>query len=389
MARRWHRKNSVFNLRRGGGERHDFEDDGRAEVHACRSRLAYLPASRPAPPRHSGVRVLWDGLFNARSSLGILSSELTAALTTRHAVYALPWPESEGALPPGVTRHSGETVDVAVRVCDPHSATLGLWRERAGRAKRSLPFLYFDEVRLDAALARALGERCPDLLVFSRFTSAMLLAAGVRSRIEVVPLGVKLPDDISPRCEREPGPCAFVAAGYLDARKGIAPLVRAFAAEFGGDARARLTLKSVGNHPYAFADVPNVVYDGRLLDRREWFALLGQHDYFVAPTRMESFGMIGLEAAAVGTAIVYPMLSAYAAYANNVPSSVALVRGAWSDAAPAGWAVDEDELRGALRHLVDSDAYGYDRKAVAAAAARHTWARSAEIFEDVVTRILA
>jgi len=216
-----------------------------------------------------------------------------------------------------------------------------------------------------------------------------LHAAGVRSRIEVVPLGVGLPDDISPRCEREPGPCAFVAAGYLDARKGIAPLVRAFAAEFGGDARARLTLKSVGNHPYAFADVPNVVYDGRLLDRREWFALLGQHDYFVAPTRMESFGMIGLEAAAVGTAIVYPMLSAYAAYANNVPSSVALVRGAWSDAAPPGWAVDEDELRGALRHLVDSHAYGYDRKAVAAAAARHTWARSAEIFEDVVTRILA
>ena len=83
------------------------------------------------------VRILWDGLFNARSSLGILSSELTAALTTRHAVYALPWPESEGALPPGVTRHCGETVDAAVRVCDPHSATLGLWRERAGRAKRS------------------------------------------------------------------------------------------------------------------------------------------------------------------------------------------------------------------------------------------------------------
>jgi len=99
---------------------------------------------------------------------------------------------------------------------------------------------------------------------------------------------------------------------------------------------------------------------------------------------MESFGMIGLEAAAVGTALVYPMLSAYAAYANDVPSSFVLVRGFWSDAVPAGWAVDEDELRGILRHLVESNAYASDRKAVAAAAARHSWARSAKIFEDVM-----
>ena len=154
------------------------------------------------------VRILWDGRFNARSSLGILSSELTDAVTTRHSVYGVAWPESEGALPPGVTRHRGETVDVAVRVCDPHSATLGLWRERAGRAQRSLLFLYFDGVRLDAAIAQTLGERCPDLLVFSRFTSAMLLAAGGRSRIEVVPLGAGLPDGIVPRYQRNMTSCS-------------------------------------------------------------------------------------------------------------------------------------------------------------------------------------
>lgn len=86
---------------------------------------------------------------------------------------------------------------------------------------------------------------------------------------------------------------------------------------------------------------------------------------------MASFGIIGLEAAAVGTALLYPMLSAYAAYANDVPRSVDLARGAWSDAAPAGWAVDEDELRCALCHLVELHACAYDRNAVAVAAKRH------------------
>lgn len=62
------------------------------------------------------------------------------------------------------------------------------------------------------------------------------------------------------------------------------------------------------------------------------------------------------------------------------------MRGLWSDTVPTGWAVDEDddELRGTLRHLVESNAYASDRKAVAAAAARHSWARSAKIFEDVM-----
>ena len=82
------------------------------------------------------VRILWDGRFNARSSLGILSSELTDAVTTRHSVYGVAWP------------------------------------------------------------------------------------------------------------------------------KAIAPLARAFAAEFGGDTRARLTLKSVGDPPHAFADAPNLVCVG-------------------------------------------------------------------------------------------------------------------------------
>lgn len=343
------------------------------------------------------MRILWDSLFNDVSSLGILSRHLVGQLIgDGHTVHAAPWPESDmGCVPSQARAYREEPVDVAVRVCDPYSALLGLWRQRIGRTGLYLPLLYFDGGVLDAPLVQTFNANLSSLLTFSRFTKSMLVRSGVRSRIEVLPLGVDPAESALAEGPRRDDRLELVYAGYLGFRKGLDILMRVITKRFADDQRLHLTVKSVGAAPSEYAPASNVKYVGDALDRRAWFRFLGEFHYFVAPTRMESFGMVGLEAAATGTSMIYPLQSACADYAAAMPAALALTSGRWVEGENENrrtrqqrfWQVDDDDLTATLEYVLQTKAYGYDRTAVREYAVGHSWARSAARFASIVESI--
>jgi hypothetical protein len=299
------------------------------------------------------LRIAFDGLYNQETSLGVVSHALTAALQARHEVFALPWPESRPEAV-GPRRYGGEPVDVALRLCDPHSATIC-----SGRARAFVPILYYDGLQLAPEVVAAVTT-LPHVIALSRFTQSILFRCGIRSRVHVLPLGVAPP----PALARAPhdGIELLALGGH---RKGE-DLARRAVEKVAG---VRLTVKA----------------GSPVLSRAEWLAQLARYDYFLAVSRMESFGLVGLEAAAAGTALIYPMTSAYAEYAAGIPHGYALTGGRWSE---HGWEIDPGELADLLGYLVRVRAQHYDRMEVRSAAEVHTWDRVARRLEEILEGIL-
>jgi glycosyltransferase involved in cell wall biosynthesis len=230
-------------------------------------------------------------------------------------------------------------------------------------------------------------RRARRIVVPSSYVAGRLVALlGVPAeRIQVVPHGVNgsfaeaLPEhEIVQTCARfgvEPGLFA-VSVGAVSARKNAAVLVRAFG-------QARVPLLMIGADGHGASDVTSEIarLDGRgqvfrtgYLTDRETAALVQAAAVLVHPALAEGFGMVPLEAMAVGTPVV-------AARTGALPEVVG----------EAGILVDRSHEPGAwaaaLEEVLGSDAR---RAELAAACARQaesfSWERTAktmlEIYRD-------
>jgi glycosyltransferase involved in cell wall biosynthesis len=152
------------------------------------------------------------------------------------------------------------------------------------------------------------------VVVPSSWCQAAFVGSGVRPPVRIVPHGIwHLPEDMLGRPAELPSGLSFLhVSGALTfaARKGTAPLLRAFRAFVDEHLDARLLLKmpDSGGLRRAIAEVDldaHVdVLPGPTLSPLEMAQLLRHVDAVVQPSRAEGFGLVPLEARQVGTPVV-------------------------------------------------------------------------------------
>ncbi|HEX7056110.1 MAG TPA: glycosyltransferase family 4 protein [Bacilli bacterium] len=341
------------------------------------------------------MKIIWDGVFNDYSSIGIISHHFTRhLLKLGHTVYVRPWEGSDShTIPQGCTIHRGERADISIRSCDPFSALLGNHFAEDGTARFHVPLLYFDKGILPDEKVAEINNNLPYLLTVSDFTRNLLIFNGVKAKIFVVPLGYDETEsqDID-IYQKEQERLVLIYAGYLGGfRKGLDLLINVFNDQFADDERVHLIIKS-DCWDYA-ANAGNMEVVTEILDRKEWYRLLARAHYFIAPARMESFGMIGLEAASVGTSLIYPLNSAYACYGLNMPYSHMMTSGYWKirdggNGNELYWEVTPEEIALMIEYLCETNAQRFNPAAVQNYAREYTWSKVTRILADTLQSIL-
>lgn len=291
------------------------------------------------------MRIVWDGLINDRTSLGIVGLQTCRALRAcGQEVFTTRWPGHDPVVEAEFPAWAGGEADAAIRFCDPRSVEC---LDAFPGARRRIAYCYFDFGTMDQPRVDLLNTGCWELWAVSPFTRQMLINAGVNIPIASVPHGVEAGPP--PAARKELDTLTFVYVAQLGGpRKGTDILVDAFREAFGGSREARLVLKDTPQSPFQLDD-PNIELISSELSRMELRALLADAHWFVAPARMESFGLLGLEAAAAGTPLIYPWHSAYASYANGMPHALPLLLGEWrigqdGDRPALHWESSREEL---------------------------------------------
>jgi glycosyltransferase involved in cell wall biosynthesis len=241
----------------------------------------------------------------------------------------------------------------------------GLFRELLEADFARFPHVAWSFARELRDLHESAGDepfrRADTIACASAMTRRSLIHAGCDpARITVIPYGFE-PEPAAPPTGRGDGPCEFLFVGQGVQRKGLHHLIEAWQAS--GLRNARLTLVCYRIDPGIrdrIAD-PSIT----LLERqsREALDLLYRRaDVFVMPSIIEGFGLVYLEALARGCHVIgtdntgLPDL--------DLPASAATVL-------PVG---DLDALASALAAARDRHgAGGFDRPAIAAAAAGRPW----------------
>lgn len=173
-------------------------------------------------------------------------------------------------------------------------------------ARRAFPAFQLEEAR------DALAEADARVVVSPQLGELMERVVGPQAAPwEWVPNTVDARFLAAERPRRTPGrPFTFLTVGFLYEKKDVAGLLRAFAAAFGGDAGVRLRIGGEGpeskrlealSQELGIAD--KVAFLGKL-GREEVLAEMLAADAFVLPSRIETFGVVVIEALATGLPVV-------------------------------------------------------------------------------------
>lgn len=344
------------------------------------------------------MKILWDGLFNNHSSLGIISNNIVPSLITLgHTAYIAPWPESNlSEVSYSYTPYADQSVDVVIRLCDPYSATAGLERVLRKKAKIHIPYIYFDKGVLEQEYVNKLNM-IPYILTTSQFTKSILIKNGVKSKVYVVPHGINKSEFINvPINNKNLGRLTLIYAGYLGGfRKGLDLLLETIHSYFLDDKRIQFIIKTNDDARLNIKS-NNIRIIGGIQDRQSFYEILSQAHYFIAPARMESFGMVGLEALAVGTSIISPLNSAYSEYGLKAPYSQLLIDGQWKTRNNPDdttrqeyyWEIAPGELATLINYIIETRSYLYNSNEVQTYAFNYTWDLIANKLSDTLTEII-
>ena len=147
--------------------------------------------------------------------------------------------------------------------------------------------------------------------------------SGVVVPIFVIPHGVDTdfwkPVDIEPgKVNEKEKPFTFGIVGYLNERKGVFDVIRAFASEFALQENVRLVLKSSnpGFGYYSHFSDPRIQTINTNLSRDGLYQLFSDFDCFVFPSKAEGIGYPPREAMAMGIPTIVGNYSGLADLAN-------------------------------------------------------------------------
>lgn len=304
------------------------------------------------------IILVWDGLFNDQTSLGIDSNELTLALSRYVAVGIRPWKESKPCQALSVLPRT-HRARYGVRLSDPHSVFL---------APGDIPwgYCYYDATTIKPAAVREINRKLRGLFAKSDFTADILRNNGITVPVHTLHHGVSAQFTYL-KGERRSEVFTFVYAGHMQYRKGTDILIHAFQEEFGEKEPVRLVIKSVPGETFAKDLIRhrNIRYLDRFFTREGLARLFNSTHCFVAPTRADSFNNPALEAVACGNTLIYPVRSGLGSWAKDVPLAVPL---RWTSECKAyngdPWLEpDKEELKAAMRSVFEKHLYDPERNA--------------------------
>jgi GT2 family glycosyltransferase len=254
-----------------------------------------------------------------------------------------------------------------------------------------------------------------DLLVLPAQSNVdEFLGAGVRVPIEIVPFGVDTniykpyPKRDWPLFERVcwPGQMGaetdfiFLAAGYMQARKGIRESLEAFCAEFAPDDPVAFVVKNV---PEAWGKAQDTLVEEMaakghkvglcqdLFSEWQMARLLSSADCFVNCHRREGFGLMPLQAMACGTPSILTKYDGPMSYADETCAFLVQHCGLEPVETPrygkkALWAkLDVDGIRKAMRQAYSEDLHHKAEAGIERARA-FNWKRSAKTLAEAHER---
>lgn len=240
-----------------------------------------------------------------------------------------------GAVPDGVSLSEKASVDVYMGV--PFAG--GDWL----KGQHRVCFTMWETDRLPHSFVRSLGWYDQVLVpcqnnveLFSRY----------HSDVQMVPLGVDT-DFWKPQAHPT-GRFKFIAGGSLWYRKGLDVLVKAF---------ERLDLRDAELHikaaPHAF-ETPQVNHP-RIFLHRQWMTLEQQRDWYaqghvyVAPARGEGFGLMPLQAMAMGIPTIVSLSTGQNEFARLATGQVPCSK----SSSPAGGRWDEPHLKALMNRMME------------------------------------
>jgi glycosyltransferase involved in cell wall biosynthesis len=226
-------------------------------------------------------------------------------------------------------------------------------------------------------LERAEHELADRVVVASDFTARTLIDNGVPARrIVRIPYGVDL-GRFQPLERSEPGrPFRFAFMGLVNARKGVPVLLEAWARGRPEGSELWIIGSAPGRARRLLAGVPGLAVLGHR-PHAELPALLAECDALVFPSFFEGFGMVLLEALAMGL----PVIATDATAAPDLDDGSGAIQ-----IIPTG---DVDALIAAMAAAKSEWAGGSKRDAARAIAERYSWRRYGDAWLRLLEEVVA
>ena len=236
---------------------------------------------------------------------------------------------------------------------------------------------FLEKIEEHIGLERSEHELANRIVVASDFTARTLVDNGVPAqRIVRIPYGVDL-GRFQPPAHRDVGrPFRFAYMGLVNARKGVPVLLEAWAR--GRPEGAELWV--IGNAPEGarrlLAGVPGLTVLGHR-PHAELPALLAECDALVFPSFFEGFGMVLLEALAMGL----PVIATDATAAPDLDDGSGAIQ-----VVPTG---DVEAFAAAMATAKSEWAGGSKRDASRAIAERYSWRRYGDAWLRLLEEVVA
>jgi glycosyltransferase involved in cell wall biosynthesis len=284
-----------------------------------------------------------EGPFETSYSLATLNRELALAFDRRGLDVTLRATEGYGDYVPNdddLGRHprAAELHRAAASVLYPDVSIRQMHPARVDDSTAALTFQYFgwEESRLPASYVADFNQHLDGIGAMSGFVRDILRDNGVTVPIQVVGVGVEMPDVAArfsgPEAASIRGHC-FLHISSAFPRKGIDVLLRAYSTAFDGNDDTTLVLKTFPN-PHndverqmmlLHASIPNpphVVWIDRDLSREEINGLYALADTYVHPARGEGFGLPVAEAMLARVPVISPASTGLADFVDESTAAV-------------------------------------------------------------------